>query len=90
MVKTGKNCYRFEKSEVPGSEIFTYTAFPERIVDGDTLLERSIWGLELLQSKGWIWPMFFILKKRRTWIKVFLKGKFLNNELLESGLVRVE
>ncbi|MCE9501569.1 MAG: thermonuclease family protein [Leptospira sp.] len=134
MVKSGKNSYKFEKSDVPRSEIFTYKAFPERIVDGDTLLVTIDLGfktslMQRLRFRGIDSPekgnrenekvekfilrrfrsvKFIVVKthgvdlygryladvyfseKEKEIEKVLERGNFLNNELLESGLVSVD
>jgi len=147
VIKTGKNSYKFEKTNVSKSEIFTYRAIPERIVDGDTLLVSIDLGfktftrqrlrlrgidspekgskenekVEKFISKG-LKPVDFIVikthsvdlygryladvyypspfsskkvrdsgsEKEKDIEAVLREGKFLNNELLESGIVGVD
>ncbi|MCE9500742.1 MAG: DUF1016 N-terminal domain-containing protein [Leptospira sp.] len=134
VVKAGKNSYKFEKAEVSRSEIFTYKASPERIVDGDTILVSIDLGFKTstrqrLRFRGIdssekgsvengkvekfiskrLRPVKFIVikthgvdlygrylsdiyfsEREKDMEKVLEKGIFLNNELLDSGLVRVD
>ena len=52
VVKTGKNAYKFEKTEVSKSEIFTYKAFPERIVDEAEAAAKQLEACQTCEARG--------------------------------------